>query len=117
MALWKSHVPEAVGLLLAARLGFVAAAPEPNTAHLPRAPEGTVVPRDVAWQYGQLFRLFRRYADVMERVSFWNLRDGQSWLNGFPWRRASPAGLRGGDRSPGGLVPARKGTPTFQRSA
>lgn len=40
-----------------------------------------------AEQYGQLFRLFRRYADVVERVTFWNLHDGQSWLNGFPWQR------------------------------
>lgn len=42
-----------------------------------------------AEQYGQLFRLFRQYADVIARVSFWNLHDGQSWLNGFPWRRVN----------------------------
>jgi endo-1,4-beta-xylanase len=40
-------------------------------------------------QYGQLFRLFRRYADVIARVSFWDLHDGQSWLNGFPWQRVN----------------------------
>lgn len=40
-------------------------------------------------QYGQLFSLFRRYADVIVRVSFWNLHDGQSWLNNFPWRRVN----------------------------
>lgn len=42
-----------------------------------------------AEQYARLFRLFRKYADVIARVSFWNLHDGQSWLNGFPWRRVN----------------------------
>lgn len=42
-----------------------------------------------AEQYGQLFRLFRKYADVIARVSFWNLHDGQSWLNHFPWARVN----------------------------
>jgi endo-1,4-beta-xylanase len=40
-------------------------------------------------QYAQLFRLFRKYPDVIARVSFWNLHDGQSWLNTFPWKRAN----------------------------
>ena len=38
-------------------------------------------------QYAQLFRLLRRHADVIARIPFWNLHDGQSWLNGFPWKR------------------------------
>ena len=42
-----------------------------------------------AEQYAQLFRLFRKYADTIVRVSFWNLHDGQSWLNDFPWKRAN----------------------------
>lgn len=40
-------------------------------------------------QYGKLFRLFLEYSDVIIRVAFWNLHDGQSWLNGFPWRRVN----------------------------
>jgi len=40
-------------------------------------------------QYAQLFRLFRKYSDVVVRVSFWNLHDGQSWLNTFPWTRVN----------------------------
>lgn len=40
-----------------------------------------------AGEYAQLFRLFRQNAGVIARVSFWNLHDGQSWLNYFPWRR------------------------------
>ncbi len=42
-----------------------------------------------AEQYAQLFQLFRKYADVIARVSFWNLHDGQSWLNDFPWTRVN----------------------------
>jgi endo-1,4-beta-xylanase len=42
-----------------------------------------------AEQYGQLFRLFSQYSDVIARVSFWNLHDGQSWLNEFPWKRVN----------------------------
>ncbi len=40
-------------------------------------------------QYVELFGLFDEYSDMIERVSFWNLHDGQSWLNGFPWRRVN----------------------------
>lgn len=40
-------------------------------------------------QYAALFRLFDEYQDVIVRVSFWNLHDGQSWLNYFPWRRTN----------------------------
>jgi endo-1,4-beta-xylanase len=42
-----------------------------------------------AEQYARLFRLFRKYADVIARISFWNLHDGQSWLNEFPWPRVN----------------------------
>ena len=42
-----------------------------------------------AEQYAKLFDVYARNADVIERVSFWNLHDGQSWLNYFPWKRAN----------------------------
>jgi len=42
-----------------------------------------------AVQYAQLFALFRRHADAIDRVTFWDLNDGRSWLNGFPWKRAN----------------------------
>jgi endo-1,4-beta-xylanase len=42
-----------------------------------------------AAQYAQLFRLFRKYQDTIARVSFWNLHDGDSWLNDFPWKRVN----------------------------
>ena len=42
-----------------------------------------------AEQYARLFTIFRKHADVIARVSFWNLHDGQSWLNYFPWNRVN----------------------------
>ncbi len=42
-----------------------------------------------AEQYARLFAIFRRHHDVVARVSFWNLHDGQSWLNTFPWKRVN----------------------------
>ncbi|MCR9292741.1 MAG: endo-1,4-beta-xylanase [bacterium] len=40
-------------------------------------------------QYLQLFQLFDEYSDIIARVSFWNLHDGESWLNYFPWNRVN----------------------------
>ena len=31
-------------------------------------------------QYASLFRVFRRHADVIDCVTFWNLSDRDSWL-------------------------------------
>ncbi len=42
-----------------------------------------------AEQYARLFRLLVKHAETIARVSFWNLHDGQSWLNGFPWPRVN----------------------------
>jgi endo-1,4-beta-xylanase len=42
-----------------------------------------------ARDYAELFRIFRLHDDVIGRVSFWNLHDGQSWLNYFPWTRVN----------------------------
>ena len=51
-------------------------------------------------QYVALFGLFAEYSDIIERVSFWNLHDGQSWLNYFPWRRVNHPLLFDRDRRP-----------------
>ncbi len=40
-----------------------------------------------AEQYARLFRLLLKHADAVERVTFWGLQDGRSWLNYWPWRR------------------------------
>ena len=42
-----------------------------------------------AKQYAQLFRLFRKHADKIERVTFWGLHDGKSWLNYTPRRHTN----------------------------
>ena len=36
--------------------------------------------------YEDLFRLFLKYKDKIDRVTFWGVNDGQSWLNGWPIR-------------------------------
>ncbi|MDG2124714.1 MAG: endo-1,4-beta-xylanase [Verrucomicrobiales bacterium] len=40
-------------------------------------------------EYVALFKLFVDYGDIIERVSFWNVHDGESWLNTFPWKRVN----------------------------
>jgi endo-1,4-beta-xylanase len=39
-----------------------------------------------ARQYADLFELFRVRADSIARITFWDLHDGRSWLNAFPWK-------------------------------
>jgi endo-1,4-beta-xylanase len=41
-----------------------------------------------ARQYAELFRLFKARSDSIARVTFWDLHDGRSWLNDFPWKHA-----------------------------
>lgn len=38
-------------------------------------------------QYAKIFAIFRRHSSAIARVTFWDLHDGRSWLNYFPWRR------------------------------
>lgn len=40
----------------------------------------------LAAAYADLFNLFLKYKDNIDRVTFWGVNDGQSWLNGFPVR-------------------------------
>jgi GH35 family endo-1,4-beta-xylanase len=51
-------------------------------------------------QYAQLFRLFKQNEDIVESVSFWNLHDGESWLNAFPWNRVNHPLLFDRNRKP-----------------
>jgi len=41
-----------------------------------------------ACQYAELFQLFRDGSESIGRVTFWDLHDGRSWLNTFPWKHA-----------------------------
>jgi GH35 family endo-1,4-beta-xylanase len=54
-----------------------------------RRRSGEKIQQQQTKQYVELFKLFDQYSDIVARVSFWNLHDGQSWLNYFPWRRVN----------------------------
>lgn len=38
----------------------------------------------LANRYGELFEVLVRRADIVDRVTFWGVHDGMSWLNGWP---------------------------------
>lgn len=42
------------------------------------------VEQKLAADYESLFKLFLKHSDKIERVTFWGVNDGQSWLNGWP---------------------------------
>jgi endo-1,4-beta-xylanase len=42
------------------------------------------VQQQLANGYEALFKLFLKYKDKVDRVTFWGVNDGQSWLNGWP---------------------------------
>jgi len=42
------------------------------------------VQQQLANDYADLFNLFIKYNDKIDRVTFWGVNDGQSWLNGWP---------------------------------
>jgi endo-1,4-beta-xylanase len=41
----------------------------------------------LAQRYADIFRVLLRHADVVDRVTFWGVADGESWLNGWPMGR------------------------------
>ena len=53
----------------------------PYTAGLPEE-----IQVKLANRYRDLFALYLRHREVITRVTFWGLDDGQSWLNNFPIR-------------------------------
>lgn len=42
--------------------------------------------RALAKRYAELFAVFAKHADVVDRVTFWGVADGDSWLNDWPAR-------------------------------
>jgi endo-1,4-beta-xylanase len=42
--------------------------------------------QQLAARYAGLFRVFLKHRGDLVRVTFWNVTDGDSWLNGFPVR-------------------------------
>ena len=39
---------------------------------------------ELACRYADLFKIYLKHKDAMSRVTFWGLRDGDSWLNDWP---------------------------------
>lgn len=54
---------------------------DPYTNGLP--PE---IQAKLAQRYADIFALFLKHSDVIERVTFWGVADGDSWLNNWPVR-------------------------------
>lgn len=44
------------------------------------------VQEQLAKRYGELFRVFQKHRDVIDRVTFWGVTDGDAWLNNWPVR-------------------------------
>lgn len=44
------------------------------------------VQQALAKRYAELFEVFRKHGDVIDRVTFWGVTDGDSWLNNWPVR-------------------------------
>jgi endo-1,4-beta-xylanase len=42
--------------------------------------------RQLAQRYGEMFTVYVKHRDILDRVTFWGVRDGDSWLNGWPVR-------------------------------
>jgi endo-1,4-beta-xylanase len=53
----------------------------PYTAGLPEQMQ-----KALAERYRDLFQVFLAHRDSIDRVTFWGVTDGDSWLNGFPIR-------------------------------
>ena len=58
------------------------------------------IQKRLADQYARLFALFLKHADKINRVTFWGLHDGRSWLNTWPSRRTNHPLLWGRDLQP-----------------
>ena len=57
------------------------AASNPFASGLPDAKQS-----ELAARYGAMFGVFMKYANVIDRVTFWGVADGDSWLNNWPVR-------------------------------
>jgi endo-1,4-beta-xylanase len=42
------------------------------------------VQQQLAQRYADLFRVFVKHHNVVSRVTFWGVTDGDSWLNNWP---------------------------------
>jgi endo-1,4-beta-xylanase len=53
----------------------------PYTDRLPDAQQAALAKR-----YAELFKVYLKHRDVIERVTFWGVTDGDSWLNNWPMK-------------------------------
>ena len=64
--------------------------PEDQARYDPYAPSRGGIPQEIlerqAARYLELFQLFRKHRDKIDRVTFWGLSDANSWLNDYPIR-------------------------------
>ena len=44
------------------------------------------IQKQLAERYAEIFRLFVKHADKIDRVTFWGVHDGHSWRNDWPMR-------------------------------
>ena len=56
----------------------------PYAAGMPSA-----IADEQAKRYAQLFAVYLKYRDVIDRITFWGVTDGDSWLNNWPVRGRS----------------------------
>ena len=40
----------------------------------------------LAKRYAELFQVYLKHRDAIERVTFWGVADGDSWLNNWPMK-------------------------------
>jgi endo-1,4-beta-xylanase len=68
----------------------------------------------LAKRYAELFEVYRKHRDVVERVTFWGVADGDSWLNNWPMRGRTNHPLlfdRAGRRKPAFAAVINTATP------
>lgn len=61
------------------------------------------VQQALAKRYGDMFAVYMKHRDIIDRVTFWGATDGDSWLNGWPVRGRTNHPLlfdRGGKAKP-----------------
>jgi endo-1,4-beta-xylanase len=53
----------------------------PFAASFPEA-----IQKEQAKRYGELFAVYLKYREVIDRITFWGVTDGDTWLNNWPVR-------------------------------
>jgi endo-1,4-beta-xylanase len=44
------------------------------------------VQQALARRYADIFAIYMKHQDIIDRITFWGVTDGDSWLNGWPVR-------------------------------